>query len=248
MFYDTLKDRFKKTLEEASLIDDDLEVSSRVLTAREAIGITQASDYPILKGKEYLVEAVFRNCRGQAFTDDPLEFSGSLREILERPLETNRDRCLFIAALNAVLRFLKLIDSTVHCRDKGLEECSGKIAEFVSNKAWKAVGLVGLQPAILRALAALPDSPRIFCLDRDEDLKGKSKSGVEIIWSDDESMNDMFSKVEGVLATGSIIINGALLNVLFLANKHRVPVYFYGTTIAGASFLMGLNRICYNAT
>ena len=248
MFYHDLKKRFEKKLEETDLAGSVLEISSRILSAEEAIGVPKEKDYPILKGKEYLVEAVFRGSKGQAYTDEPLLFSGTLKEIVDLPLDITRNRCIFVSAINAVLRFLGDIDSTVHCRDEEPKECSARIAEFVSAQGWKSVGLIGLQPAILRALAASSDKPRIICLDRDEEFRGQSKSGVPIIWSDEESLKEMFSSVQAVLATGSTIVNGTLPDILSLSEKFKVPVSFYGTTIAGAAYLMGLNRICYNAS
>ena len=64
-------------------------VNARTLSADEAIGAPERSDYPIQKGKEVMVEATFKGFKGQAFTDQPGTFSGSLREILEHTPGSN---------------------------------------------------------------------------------------------------------------------------------------------------------------
>jgi len=51
----------------------------------------------------------------------PSNFIGTLKEIIEMPLDSNFNRTIYIATLNAVCRYLKITDNTVHCKgDKHL--------------------------------------------------------------------------------------------------------------------------------
>jgi hypothetical protein len=108
--------------------------------------------------------------------------------------------------------------------------------------------MIGLQPAILERLADYFGPDRVECLDRDEEFKGQSRFGVPIIWSDRQTMTELFDQADLVLATGSTIVNGSLPEILALSLDHAVPVYFYGTTVAGTARLMGLQRLCYRPT
>jgi hypothetical protein len=134
---------------------------------------------------------------------------------------------------------------TIHCKDNEPEECAGEIAEFVRTSAPACIGLIGLQPAILECLAANFDARNVVCLDRDEEFRGQVKFGVPITWGTHQALVEMFAKTDLVLATGSTIVNGSLVEIVHLAERSKVPVYFYGTTIAGTARLMGLNRLCY---
>lgn len=77
----------RRTLELArrhGLSGEPLEVvSARALTPEEAIGTPERSDFPILKGKESMMEARFRGNRGQAFTSMPGDFRGTLEEVTD---------------------------------------------------------------------------------------------------------------------------------------------------------------------
>jgi len=98
-------------------------LSARPLTAEEAIGTPKRGDYPILKGKEFMLVATFHGYRGQAFTDMPGNFTWTLGDVLALPLRNNFERAVLIASLNAVLRSLKRIEKIVHCRDAEPGRC-----------------------------------------------------------------------------------------------------------------------------
>ncbi len=77
-------------------------VSARPLSPEEAIGKPDRTDFPILKGKEVMLEATFKGARGQAFTDMPGNFQGSLQKLIDLELRNNFERAVFIAGFNAV--------------------------------------------------------------------------------------------------------------------------------------------------
>ena len=67
-------------------------ISARPLSPEEAIGKPDRTDYPILKGWEVMVEAAFRDARGQAFTDMPGNFEDTLQGLLDFGLLNNFER------------------------------------------------------------------------------------------------------------------------------------------------------------
>jgi hypothetical protein len=113
------KDKLTHILSEGQLTESStIRITARGLTATEAIGQPKRTDYPIQNGKEVMIEAECAGCLGQAFTDEPSDYLGSLTDILQLPLDGSANRALFVAALNAVLRKNKLADRTVHCKDE----------------------------------------------------------------------------------------------------------------------------------
>ena len=235
-FYYELLEKFRGIVEENSIIKEKIEVTGRSLTPQQAIGNPQREDYPILKGKEVLMEAEFKGAKGQAFTDMPGHFSGTVKEIINRPLKTNFDRAVLISTLNAVCRYLNIGEKTVHCKDEEPEECSKELVKHIQkNYGSPKIALIGLQPSMLQRLS---ENFQVRVVDIDRDNIGKTKFCVRI--EDGESMTeDLLKWCDIALATGSTIVNSTIIN--FLRSK---PIIFYGTTIAGTAALMNLNRFC----
>ncbi len=235
--YELIRDYTAKILEDDDISSTTIQVTCQVLTPEEAIGNTGRDDFPLRKGKEKLINTVFRGCVGQAYTDMPGNLQGTVRNILGSTPADNFQRAVYIAALNAVMRYRNQIARTIHCKNEGPGECSKKLAAEIAEKYGKPkIALAGLQPAILESLAAhFP--VRVF--DLDPDNIGKERFGVIIEKGEDhiaeaEKWCDLF------LATGSMIVNGTINPYLNLSK----PVIFYGTSIAGAAEILGLERFC----
>lgn len=77
-FYDDLKQRFLELLREHGLLQEKVSLRAKMLTPEEAIGIPKRKDFPILSGKDIMVQAECAGCLGQAFTDAPAVFHGTL--------------------------------------------------------------------------------------------------------------------------------------------------------------------------
>jgi hypothetical protein len=92
MFYEQLRDKFLRLAEENSLLDNEIIIKTHILKPTEAIGNPDRRDFPLLKGKEVMVQASFIEMKGQAYTDSPSEFSGSLREIVNLSLDDSRQK------------------------------------------------------------------------------------------------------------------------------------------------------------
>lgn len=217
------------------ILKEGITVTAAPLSVKEAIGDPDGDDFPIQKGKEKLVEAVFRDARGQAFTDHFGNFTGTLDEVAALPLTTNRNRAVFISTLNAVCRSLGLCSNTVHCRDKGPGLCAKEVYETIEARHGRCnVTIIGFQPALAEAMSQRTD---VRLIDLDPDNVGKTKRGVFV--EGGEATRDAVNWADLLLVTGTTLGNGTI--DMFLTGK---PVLFYGTTIAGAAALMGLSRYC----
>lgn len=233
--YDTLKARFYNHCQGTDLLTKPVRVHAKVLSTAEAIGDPEADDFPLQKGKERLMQATFGKGVGQAFTDRFGDFNGTLQAVLEMPLENNYRRAIFIATLNAVLHDLNLVTGTIHCRDKEPARCAEQLADHLNARYGKInIGQVGFQPRMVESLA------RTFpmrLLDLDPENIGVEKFNVRT--EGPGARDDVIEWADLLLVTGSSVANGTVES--FLGKK---PVLFYGTTVAGAAYLMGWERFC----
>lgn len=242
-FYQKLTDSFKNYIHNKVSFDDKVNINCRALSVNEAIGNPERNDYPLLQGKEVLLEADYKGFKGQAYTDKPSNFKGSIKEILN--LDINKDTCkaILIATINAVLRSLDNEITTKHCKDEEPTECAHNICDFLLNKGYKKILMIGFQPAIADVLKS---NFELIVLDRNKENIGKMKNGI-LIYDGYKNSDNFYEKVDIVFATGSTIVNGSIVSIIDKATIYNKDLYFYGTTIAGASLLLGLNRLCFNA-
>ena len=238
-----LKREFKRILDEKDIGRDEISVNSRALTPEEAIGKTGRKDYPILTGKEIMLEAEYRGARGQAFTDSPAEFRGTIDEILNMDIVNDpHSRGVFIATLNAVMNYEGLADRTVHCRNNEPEECAKKTVNFIKeNYGDVKIALVGYQPALLENLSKNFD---VRVLDLNPQNVGQIKYGVRVENGKDDFTDVVVKWAELVLCTGSTLCNGTITQFLNTGKE----TFFFGTTLAGASQILGCRRMCFMAT
>jgi uncharacterized protein (DUF4213/DUF364 family) len=71
---------------------------------------------------------------------------------------------------------------------------------------------------------------------------GGERYGVMIL--NDMDSERIFEHCQLVFVTGSTLVNGTIDGLMEDAQKHGTRVVFYGSTIAGAAFLLGLERWC----
>ncbi len=239
-----LKGRLAEMAEEHSLFSETIEITARPLSPEEAIGRTSRKDYPLMTGKERLVEARYKGSIGHAFTDMPGDYRSTVGELLALDLTDNARRAFFVASLNAVYRHLFPENKTAHCRDEDPEHCGKKIAEKLYSRFGKTrIGFIGLNPAILENLAATFDPKNIFAIDLNPQTIGKEKFGV-LIRNGRTDLQALVEHADVLLVTGTSLGNATIDNILALSRDADKPCIFYGVTIAAAAHLLGFERIC----
>lgn len=237
---DTVKTIVINRLKDENLLDEDILIKARVLSTKEAIGNPENYDFPILKGKEKIMEADFRGFKGQAFTDMYGGYKGSLGNVFNFEASNNYRRALQVATINALTNYWGLASNTAHCKDEVPKICASKIVDFIQKEypQIEKITIVGFQPAMIDALSK---KYTLRVLDLDIDNIGEEKFGVRIE-DGGKNIGVALSWAELVLATGSTLVNGTIDRIVFHA---RDKVIFYGITIAGASALTDLRRICF---
>jgi Putative heavy-metal chelation len=226
------------------LLDLDVSVTAKPLTPVEAIGTPGRRDFPILVGKERVIEARIAGARGHAFTDSPREFLGTLGEVMDLPFDSNQHRAIFTATLNAALGHLGLVTATVHCRDNEPETCALEIASQIRER-WNPgeVGLIGLNPAIAERLAEAFGPAHLRITDLDRDNIGQERFGVEI-WDGTTRTEALIERSDIIVFTGTTLINDTFDAIWArIHTRSKIPLV-YGMTAAGASHLIGFDRLC----
>ncbi len=233
--YEELKDRVVDLWSREGFLDERIEIRARALSAQEAIGDQAHQDFPIQKGKEKLMQATFKGALGQAFTDMYGDYEGTLKEVLDLPMENNHQRAVFVASLNAVLRYLGRIEGSVHCRDEGPVQCGKALVPYLEeNYGDVKVAQFGFQPRMVENLAKRGN---VRVLDMDPDNVGRKKFGITIEGAD--QAEDAVAWADLLLVTGTTLANNTIGPLL-----GKKDVVFYGTTIAGAAHIMGWKRFC----
>ena len=247
MIHMTTKDLYAKIVAEfvalpgiESELSGNVTIRARALTPEEAIGKTERKDYPILTGKDVMIEAEYKGSFGQAFTDAPASYFGPLRDILALPFDTDAHaRGLLIATINAVLGHMGLCNRMVHCRNDGPKRCGKDVADYIAGQYGDPrLLLVGYQPSMLENLSARLSHMRV--LDLNPDNIGETRYGIVV---EDGIMERQAAMdwAELILCTGSTVCNGTLGDYLDTGK----PTLFYGTTLAGVAALLQLPRLCF---
>lgn len=232
-----VRSAFEEIVISNSMMQEEVSVKAKVLSVQDAIGNPLRQDYPLVKGNEKLMQAEFKGAIGQAFTDMPGNFEGKIHEIIDLSFDSNFNRAIFVATVNAIINYLDMGKNMIHCKDEEPEDCGRELAENIKKRFGSPrITLIGYQPAFLENLSA---NFTVRVLDLDEEKIGTEKYGV-LIEDGEAILQDALSWCDVIVATGSTIVNNTIDNYV-ISSK---PTIFYGTTIAGAASILGLERHC----
>ena len=226
------------------LLDAHVSVLVKTLTPAEAIGEPGRRDFPIILGRERVVEAEVLGAKAHAFTDSPGEFVGNLKEVLNFPLTSNRERSIYVATMNATLKYLSFIDNTIHCRDEDPERCGKEIASQLLKHFGKTkIGFIGLNPAIAENLVDTFGAENVRITDLNKQNVNSFKHGVKV-WDGNEMTEELIKHCDVILITGTTFVNGTFNHIMHCVQNYKKDYLTYGVTGAGLCKLLGLNRIC----
>jgi hypothetical protein len=238
------KIQFAEIVAKHRLLDTQVSVLVKTLTPEEAIGEPGRRDFPIILGKERVIEAEVLGARAHAFTDSPGEFVGDLKGVLHLPLTSNRERGIYVATLNATFKYLNFIENTIHCKDEDPERCGKEIASQLLKRWGKVrVGFIGLNPAIAENLTETFGMENVRITDLDKRNVNSLKFGVKV-WDGNEMTKELIKQSDTILITGTTIVNGTFDAIMQGVQNDRKDYLIYGVTGAGICHLMGLSRIC----
>ena len=235
--YNELREKFIEIIRNNSLESEEVTIQATTLSAEEAIGNPEDKDYPLIIGRERMMQAEFRGCFGQAFTDMYGNFNSQLSGIASMELTNNFRRAIFVSSLNAVLRYLGLTEKTQHCKNTEPKQCSLQLVKRIENEYGDPrIAIVGFQP---RMIEVLSQRFEVKVTDMDKQNIGTEKFGITIGRPDDSEANLKWCDL--ALVTGTTVVNDTIDR--FTASSK--PVIFYGVTISGSAQILGLNQFCY---
>lgn len=243
MILKELKERWWRKVVEHNMESEATFIRVRGLKPEEAIGKPCRVDYPLLKGREVMLQAEVRGAYGQAFTDEPSDYLGDLSSLHMMTLNTNRDRALLVAAINATYKYLDLVTNTRHCINEGPELCGEKVATELNSIFYPNtnIAIIGFQPALVYHISRSLKNFRVT--DMDPDNIGRTKEGVTI--EPYKSNRKVIAWSDVVIATGSTLCNNTIDDIIdWSREKH---LFFYGVTVSVAAYEFNFRRICFEA-
>ncbi|MGC9197821.1 MAG: Rossmann-like domain-containing protein [Acidobacteriaceae bacterium] len=239
-------DKMRELVAQRHLDHVQVAVKARPLTPEEAIGAPTRRDYPILEGKEQVVQATVLEARGQAFTDSPSDISCQLGQVLALPLDQNRNRAIFLATMNALMASLNMVEGVLHCKDDHPERCAARMASQALDQGARTVGLIGLNPAIAEALVREFGPDAVCITDLNPRNIGQRRFGVAI-WDGRTETRQLISACDLILVTGTALANGTFDAILQEASAQAKRLVVFGITGAAVCQLLGMERWCFEA-
>ena len=149
-------------------------------------------------------------------------------------MDSNFERALLVATANAVLRKMRVITKSCHCKDHDPVMCALYLRDTLLPFSPKRVGMIGDQPRLLEAVAR--DFEVRIC-DRDPEKIDTVQSGIVV--EDSEVYTDIRNWADLLLVTGTTLVNDTIDHF-----TGDTPIVFYGITISGAAQLLNLNHFC----
>ncbi|NOZ23846.1 MAG: hypothetical protein GXP25_22435 [Planctomycetes bacterium] len=223
---------------------EDVLLEVKPLDRTQAIGDAARADLPLVTGEENLIEAHIMGNRGQAYTDSRSHFRGSLRSVLFLPLDTNYQRSILLATLNAACAHFKLVDAVVHCVEDEPDKCGREMALSVRKAHGDVtIGVIGYNPAIAEHLVDSFGAHKVKIADLRPQHIGKTKFNVEI-WDANTRSNELVEGADAVLLTGTTLVWNTADEIIDRCNELNRPHYFFGVTAAAVSHLCGIDRMC----
>lgn len=238
-------EKFRAIISEHGVGNEVVQVKVGTLSVKQAIGDPTRRDYPLIEGREVMVEASFKGSFGQAFTDRPTDFTGPVDEIMGLDMSINANRAVFIATLNAVMSHLGMVTGVRHCHDEEPEECAMQMARHIFEDTGRVkLGMIGLQPAILENMVKTFGADNIRCTDLNPKNVGTLKYGAEI-WDGRTGTTRIIDWADLLLATSSTVVNNTYDAINEMAAYRGKRMINFGVTGAGVSVLLGFERLCF---
>jgi hypothetical protein len=167
-----------------------------------------------------------------------------LGDLLSFDLDEISNRAVFVAGLNAALSALEQLPGTIHCKDEDPSRCGPEMARILHERFGPVrVGLIGLQPSILKALVSRFGPAALRVTDLNPDNIGEIRSGVTV-WDGEKDLPRLVAECDVGLATGSSAVNRTLDEILNRFQQAGKPLILFGNTISGVASLLELDRLC----
>ena len=184
---------------------------------------------------EYRVTAILLDHHGEAYTEHPMDFDGTLREALTLPCSDDGIDARTIAALNAAMSVLGQCPGTFSDDPAVHQQYADAICNYlIRNYGRSHIILVGYDGYFVKRF--MEEELDFWTMDRDPDHITKDRFNHVIVNSGKYNRESCFAWGKIFVITGSTLCNGTITQYL----DQGKDLLFYGITCAGASRLVPL--------
>lgn len=184
---------------------------------------------------EYRVTAEFNGFRGEAYTELPMDFEGTLQEALCLPVSDKGIDARILASINAVMNSMELCAGVFPTTFDERRMYTDALYMHVSqNFGTSNIVLVGYDGYIVKKFVA--EGVDFWTMDRDPDNISQDRFKHVIVNSAYYNRQACLEWGKLFIITGSTLTNGTIVQYL----DQDKELLFYGITIAGAAKLLGL--------
>ena len=232
--YDKLTEKFLGLKGVSDILDERIEIRAD----KEPEPALMPWNYVPFKDKrpEYRVTASFKGYEGEAYTETPEDFDGTLREAISLPASDKGIDARTLSAINAVMNSLGLcagvFPATFDERRLYTEALFGHVCGDLGIRS--NLILVGYDGYIVKKFVS--EDIDFWTMDRDPDNISQDRFKHVVVNSGRYNREACFAWGKYFIVTGSTLTNGTIVQYL---DKGK-DILFYGITIAGAATLLGL--------
>lgn len=184
---------------------------------------------------EYCVTAVLGGVKGEAYTENPEDFSGTLEQALSIPPTEKGISAVTIAALNAAVSSLGLAPGTFPEGEEAKQRYADALCRFVTEHYGTGnIVLVGYDGYLVKRF--MEEGWDFWTMDRDPDHISQDRFHHVVVNNAKRNRESSFVWGKYFIVTGSTLCNGTILHYL---NSEK-ELLFYGITCAGTAALLKL--------
>ena len=184
---------------------------------------------------EYCVTAVLCGAKGEAYTETPEEFSGTLKEALAIEPAEKGISAITLAALNAAMSHLKLAPGAFPEGEEARFQYADALCRHIAERHGKNnIILVGYDGYLVKRF--MDEGFSFWTMDLDPDNITQDRFHHVVVNNAKRNRESSFVWGKYFIITGSTLCNATILHYL---NSDK-ELLFYGITCAGAATLLNL--------
>lgn len=184
---------------------------------------------------EYCVTATLLGAKGEAYTEEPEGFCGTLEEALQIAPTEKGISAVTVAALNAAVSYLNLAPGTFPEGKEARYRYADALCRYVKEQfGTDHIILVGYDGYLVKRF--MEEGFGFWTMDRDPDNITQDRFHHVVVNNAKRMRESSFIWGKYFIVTGSALCNGSVLHYL---NTDK-EVLFYGITCAGTATLLKL--------
>lgn len=184
---------------------------------------------------EYAVTATLCGVKGEAYTETPEDFEGTLQQALDIGPGEKGISVVTIAALNAAVSYLKKTPGTFPEGEEAHTRYADALCKYVTEHyGTNNIVLVGYDGYLVKRF--MDEGLDFWTMDRDPDHIAQDRFHHVVVNNAKRNRESSFVWGKYFIVTGSTLCNGTILHYLNSGKE----LLFYGITCQGTATLLNL--------